>query len=132
MQGNNTPDEGMYDEEGLFILSNSNEELNKIMEKKKNERAKMMEGVATQKEVFTKEPTQNDLIGGSLMKNKIKSITDSYKEFSAMLRETAADRKVDLTEEEQEHIRSDVISTSMATAHAFYKANSYKRGGNRK
>ena len=121
-----------YNNEGVIDFGSSNEELSKIMKRKEEDRAYMMQGVATQKEVFDKEVSMMDLTGGVMMKNKIKSIADSYKQFSEMLRETSASRKVDLTDEEQEHIRSDVVPTSMAAAHTYYRANGRGRLNNRK
>ena len=130
MSANNIPS---YGDAGLLDINSSSTELNKIMKKKKDDRAAMMEGGSTQKEVFSKEVGMSDLTGESvILQNKIKSIADSYKEFSAMLRETAAARKIDVTEDEQEHLRTDVISTSMSAAHAYYKANSGGRLNRRK
>ena len=121
-----------YNERGILDPTTSNAELTKVVKKKQEERAAMMEGVDTQKEVFSKEVTMDDLTGGKIMKNKIQGIADSYKRFSEMLRETAANRNIDTTSEENDHMFVDAIPSSMAATHNFYRANGSRRLNGRK
>lgn len=121
-----------YNDKGVIDVTTGGEELSKITKKKQDERAKMMEGVATQKEAFTKEVGMQDLTGGQIMKNKIQGIADSYKQFSEMLRQTAADRKVDVTDKEAEHMYVDAVPTGMAVTHNYYRANRSGRLNGRK